>query len=91
MRIILFCLWLDQQYFAFLVSVCLSKGIPYRERAPSWSERELWEEAFVTSKSSHINYDFRNQFSFFSLILFRQTLSYVVYFNISRTLWMQVV
>ncbi|KAL0848065.1 hypothetical protein Bca101_021312 [Brassica carinata] len=34
-----------------VIEVCLSKGIPYRERAPSWSERELWEEAFITSKS----------------------------------------
>uniref|UniRef100_A0A1J3DQW0 D-aminoacid aminotransferase-like PLP-dependent enzymes superfamily protein n=1 Tax=Noccaea caerulescens TaxID=107243 RepID=A0A1J3DQW0_NOCCA len=32
-----------------IIDVCLSKGIPYRERAPSWSERELWEEAFITS------------------------------------------
>lgn len=32
-----------------VIEVCLSKGIPYCERAPSWSERELWEEAFVTS------------------------------------------
>ncbi|CAH8360355.1 unnamed protein product [Eruca vesicaria subsp. sativa] len=32
-----------------VIEVCLSKGIPYRERAPSWSERELWEEAFITS------------------------------------------
>ncbi|CAH2064091.1 unnamed protein product [Thlaspi arvense] len=32
-----------------VIDVCLSKGIPYCERAPSWSERELWEEAFITS------------------------------------------
>ncbi|KAG2243756.1 hypothetical protein Bca52824_094391 [Brassica carinata] len=32
-----------------VIEVCISKGIPYRERAPSWSERELWEEAFITS------------------------------------------
>ncbi|KAL1221731.1 hypothetical protein V5N11_026181 [Cardamine amara subsp. amara] len=32
-----------------VIEVCLSKGIPYRERAPSWCERELWEEAFITS------------------------------------------
>ncbi|VVB05731.1 unnamed protein product [Arabis nemorensis] len=32
-----------------VIDVCLSKGIPYRERAPSWSEHELWEEAFITS------------------------------------------
>ncbi|KAF8101930.1 hypothetical protein N665_0201s0230 [Sinapis alba] len=32
-----------------VIDVCLSKGIPYRERAPAWSERELWEEAFITS------------------------------------------
>ncbi|XP_010516044.1 PREDICTED: uncharacterized protein LOC104791775 isoform X1 [Camelina sativa] len=32
-----------------VIEVCLSKGIPYRERAPSWSDRELWEEAFITS------------------------------------------
>ncbi|CAN8254552.1 unnamed protein product [Cochlearia groenlandica] len=32
-----------------IIEVCLSKGIAYGERAPSWSERELWEEAFITS------------------------------------------
>ncbi|AEE79321.1 D-aminoacid aminotransferase-like PLP-dependent enzymes superfamily protein [Arabidopsis thaliana] len=32
-----------------VIEVCLSEGIPYRERAPSWSERELWEEAFITT------------------------------------------
>ncbi|ANM64726.1 Aminotransferase class IV [Arabidopsis thaliana x Arabidopsis arenosa] len=38
-----------------VIEVCLSEGIPYRERAPSWSERELWEEAFITSRSFHIH------------------------------------
>ncbi|GAV70263.1 CBFD_NFYB_HMF domain-containing protein/Aminotran_4 domain-containing protein, partial [Cephalotus follicularis] len=32
-----------------VIEVCLSKGIPLREVAPSWSEHEHWEEAFVTS------------------------------------------
>ncbi|KAF8397625.1 hypothetical protein HHK36_016545 [Tetracentron sinense] len=32
-----------------VIEVCLSKGIPIREVAPSWSKRELWEEAFITS------------------------------------------
>ncbi|KAL2316516.1 hypothetical protein Fmac_030392 [Flemingia macrophylla] len=29
--------------------VCKTEGIPFREVSPSWSERELWEEAFITS------------------------------------------
>lgn len=33
-----------------LCRVCLSKGIPFREVAPLWSEREFWAEAFITSK-----------------------------------------
>ncbi|EOA24486.1 hypothetical protein CARUB_v10017743mg [Capsella rubella] len=33
-----------------VIEVCLSKGIPCRERAPSWSDHELWEEAFITSR-----------------------------------------
>ncbi|GLT88915.1 hypothetical protein SLE2022_069220 [Rubroshorea leprosula] len=32
-----------------VIEVCLSKGIPVREVAPSWAKRELWEEAFITS------------------------------------------
>nr|DAD26060.1 TPA_asm: hypothetical protein HUJ06_027528 [Nelumbo nucifera] len=32
-----------------VLEICSSKGIPFREVAPSWSERELWEEAFVTN------------------------------------------
>ncbi|KAI4384410.1 hypothetical protein MLD38_002574 [Melastoma candidum] len=32
-----------------VIEVCLSKGIPFREVAPSWAMRELWEEAFITS------------------------------------------
>ncbi|XP_048574709.1 uncharacterized protein LOC125555946 [Triticum urartu] len=28
---------------------CHDLGIPVREVSPSWSKRELWEEAFVTS------------------------------------------
>ena len=32
--------------------VCHDLGIPVREVSPSWSKRELWEEAFVTSKKS---------------------------------------
>lgn len=34
-----------------LCRVCLSKEIQVREVAPSWSQHELWEEAFITSKS----------------------------------------
>ncbi|KAK4754575.1 hypothetical protein SAY87_002679 [Trapa incisa] len=33
-----------------VIEVCLSMGIPVREVAPSWSMRESWEEAFITSK-----------------------------------------
>lgn len=32
-----------------VIEVCLSKGIPFREVAPSWSEHEFWQEAFITS------------------------------------------
>ncbi|RDY07727.1 hypothetical protein CR513_08122, partial [Mucuna pruriens] len=29
--------------------ICRSEGIQFREVAPSWSEQEIWEEAFITS------------------------------------------
>ncbi|XP_021715789.1 uncharacterized protein LOC110683703 isoform X2 [Chenopodium quinoa] len=32
-----------------VIEICLSKGIAIREESPSWSERDSWEEAFVTS------------------------------------------
>ncbi|XP_039131741.1 uncharacterized protein LOC120268380 [Dioscorea cayenensis subsp. rotundata] len=32
-----------------VIEVCSDMGIPVKEVAPSWSEHELWEEAFVTS------------------------------------------
>ncbi|KAG2723582.1 hypothetical protein I3843_02G154400 [Carya illinoinensis] len=32
-----------------VMEVCLSKGISFREVAPSWSKHEIWEEAFITS------------------------------------------
>ncbi|KAK9124365.1 hypothetical protein Sjap_013967 [Stephania japonica] len=32
-----------------IIEVCLAMGIPVREVAPSWSKRELWEEAFTTN------------------------------------------
>lgn len=32
-----------------VIEVCHDLGIPVGEVSPSWSERELWEEAFVTS------------------------------------------
>ncbi|OMO81098.1 Aminotransferase, class IV [Corchorus olitorius] len=32
-----------------VIEVCLSKGIPVREVAPSWEKHELWEEAFITN------------------------------------------
>ncbi|KAK9283542.1 hypothetical protein L1049_011789 [Liquidambar formosana] len=32
-----------------VIEVCSNKGIPLREVAPSWSKREMWEEAFITS------------------------------------------
>ncbi|KAK7270584.1 hypothetical protein RIF29_23827 [Crotalaria pallida] len=32
-----------------VLEVCRSEGIPIREIAPSWSEREIWEEAFITN------------------------------------------
>ncbi|XWS07887.1 hypothetical protein CRYUN_Cryun41cG0031000 [Craigia yunnanensis] len=32
-----------------VIEVCLSKGIPVREVAPSWKKHGLWKEAFITS------------------------------------------
>ncbi|CAM8910714.1 unnamed protein product [Rhodiola kirilowii] len=32
-----------------VIEVCEANGITLKERAPSWSERDSWEEAFVTS------------------------------------------
>lgn len=32
-----------------VIEICLSKGISVREVSPSWSDRDSWEEAFVTS------------------------------------------
>ncbi|KAL2324399.1 hypothetical protein Fmac_023457 [Flemingia macrophylla] len=32
-----------------VLEVCKTEGIPFREVSPSWSERELWEEAFITN------------------------------------------
>ncbi|XP_048325338.2 uncharacterized protein LOC112490424 isoform X1 [Ziziphus jujuba] len=32
-----------------IIEVCLSKGIPVREVAPLWSDREIWEEAFISN------------------------------------------
>ncbi|KAK9081014.1 hypothetical protein Syun_030694 [Stephania yunnanensis] len=32
-----------------IIEVCVAKEIPVREVAPSWSQRELWEEAFITN------------------------------------------
>ncbi|KAJ7959724.1 Class IV aminotransferase [Quillaja saponaria] len=32
-----------------VIEICLSKGIPFREVAPSWSEHLIWEEAFITN------------------------------------------
>jgi len=29
--------------------ICKSEGIPFREVAPTWSEHEIWQEAFITS------------------------------------------
>ncbi|CAA3033690.1 uncharacterized protein LOC111376373 isoform X1 [Olea europaea subsp. europaea] len=32
-----------------ITQICLQIGIPLREVAPSWSQRELWVEAFITN------------------------------------------
>ncbi|EEF38482.1 uncharacterized protein LOC8263379 [Ricinus communis] len=32
-----------------VIDVCLSKGIPVEEVAPSWSMQESWQEAFITN------------------------------------------
>ncbi|KAJ1423804.1 Aminotransferase-like, PLP-dependent enzyme [Sesbania bispinosa] len=34
-----------------VLEVCKSERIPFREVAPSWSEHEIWEEAFITNAS----------------------------------------
>ncbi|KAK1270525.1 hypothetical protein QJS04_geneDACA012674 [Acorus gramineus] len=31
-----------------VIEICARRNIPFREVAPSWSDRELWQEAFVT-------------------------------------------
>lgn len=43
-------LWLELVTVATLCRACLKHGIPLREVAPLWSQREQWEEAFITSK-----------------------------------------
>ncbi|KAA8534327.1 hypothetical protein F0562_031846 [Nyssa sinensis] len=43
-----------------IIDVCSSMGIPLREVAPSWSESEIWEEAFIDKgfqASGHSSYD----------------------------------
>ncbi|XP_027365955.1 uncharacterized protein LOC113872529 isoform X2 [Abrus precatorius] len=32
-----------------VLEICRSEGIPFQEVAPSWSEHEIWEEAFITN------------------------------------------
>ncbi|KAK7265531.1 hypothetical protein RJT34_33151 [Clitoria ternatea] len=32
-----------------VLEVCRSEGIPFREVAPSWSQHDIWEEAFITN------------------------------------------
>ncbi|KAF9616040.1 hypothetical protein IFM89_028337 [Coptis chinensis] len=32
-----------------VIEVCQSRGIPFREVAPCWSQRKLWNEAFITN------------------------------------------
>ncbi|KAK1318771.1 hypothetical protein QJS10_CPB04g01211 [Acorus calamus] len=32
-----------------VIEICATRNIPFREVAPSWSDRELWQEAFVTN------------------------------------------
>ncbi|XAR72084.1 Branched-chain-amino-acid transaminase [Bertholletia excelsa] len=32
-----------------IIDICLRNGLPLREVASSWSEHEIWEEAFVTN------------------------------------------
>ncbi|KAF5198329.1 D-aminoacid aminotransferase-like plp-dependent enzymes superfamily protein [Thalictrum thalictroides] len=32
-----------------VIEVCFSRDIPFREVAPQWSKRDLWQEAFITS------------------------------------------
>ncbi|XP_073037539.1 uncharacterized protein [Primulina eburnea] len=32
-----------------IIDICLKIGIPFRETAPSWSQREFWTEAFITN------------------------------------------
>ncbi|XP_078181180.1 uncharacterized protein LOC144574949 [Carex rostrata] len=39
-----------------VIEICSDKGIPLREIAPSWSERNFWEEAFITSSLRIVQY-----------------------------------
>ncbi|XP_078445358.1 uncharacterized protein LOC144714483 isoform X1 [Wolffia australiana] len=32
-----------------IIEICSKRGIHFRKTAPSWAERELWEEAFITN------------------------------------------
>lgn len=32
-----------------IIDVCAKTGIPLREVSPSWSQRDIWEEAFITN------------------------------------------
>lgn len=70
-----YCIWMHSGHFLLsdshfgswsvdcascnLCRVCLSKGIPFREVAPSWSESEFWAEAFITSKPLLISSNFK--------------------------------
>ncbi|KAL4016184.1 hypothetical protein IC575_023815 [Cucumis melo] len=41
-----------------VIEACSSKGISFREVAPTWSSNEIWEEAFITSSLrilEHVN------------------------------------
>ncbi|KAK7357473.1 hypothetical protein VNO80_16761 [Phaseolus coccineus] len=32
-----------------VLEICRNEGIPFREVAPTWSEHEIWQEAFITN------------------------------------------
>ncbi|CDP04308.1 unnamed protein product [Coffea canephora] len=32
-----------------IIEICLRNGIPFREVAPSWSQHNMWREAFITN------------------------------------------
>ncbi|KAI5648788.1 hypothetical protein M9H77_34793 [Catharanthus roseus] len=39
-----------------IIDICSRNAIPFKEVAPSWSQREIWSEAFITSSLRLLQY-----------------------------------